>query len=315
MISIGLPIYKGKFLEEAINSVLNQTYGNFELILLNDGSPDNIDDIVNNFKDSRIKYYKNEYNYGLNNLIKTWNKCLELSKGEYFTLFADDDFYEENFLKYIVQYIEKYPSVNIFHSKVKIVNENNKLIGIVPSCPEYETGLEFIWHRIKGLRLHYAPDFVVKTTKLKEIGGFVNFPLGWCSDDATWFKIAIDNGIVYVKEAVLYRREYKMNISMSGNIIKRFEAIKLYEKWLDDFLSSYTIKNNEEGIIIFDINKTKLNTFNNYKMKLLLDKYGENIFDIIGLIIFWIRNHNKYSLSIKLLIKALFRIIKKNIEP
>ena len=68
MISIGLPIYKVDFLEQAIDSVLNQTHQDYELIILNDNSPYDVEKILNKYGDSRIRYYKNLENIGMKDL-------------------------------------------------------------------------------------------------------------------------------------------------------------------------------------------------------------------------------------------------------
>ena len=98
LISFVLPAFKSEFLEQAINSILNQTYENFELIIVNDCSPDNVEEIVYSFKDKRIKYYENEKNIGGTNLIDNWNLCTRFANGEYLILASDDDIYSPDFL-------------------------------------------------------------------------------------------------------------------------------------------------------------------------------------------------------------------------
>lgn len=57
LVSIGIPAYKATYLKEAIDSVLNQTYTKFELIIVNDKSPENIEEIISTYNDKRIRYY------------------------------------------------------------------------------------------------------------------------------------------------------------------------------------------------------------------------------------------------------------------
>ena len=81
--SIIIPAYKDLFFKECIDSIFAQTYSNFELIIANDCSPYDIKNIVKQYSDSRIKYYKNEKKYGAVDLVKNWNHCLGHATGDY----------------------------------------------------------------------------------------------------------------------------------------------------------------------------------------------------------------------------------------
>ena len=90
-ISIAIPAYKAKYLAQAIESVLNQTFNDFELIIVNDQSPEDITSIVKSFNDRRIRYYINDKNIGGNDPVANWNKCLSYAKGEFFAMICDED--------------------------------------------------------------------------------------------------------------------------------------------------------------------------------------------------------------------------------
>src|SRR5690606_42120426 len=87
--SICIPAYKSRFLQECIQSILRQTLDNLELIILNDCSPEPVEEIVFQFEDSRINYVKNSSNVGSLNLVDNWNKCLSLAQGEYIMIMGD----------------------------------------------------------------------------------------------------------------------------------------------------------------------------------------------------------------------------------
>lgn len=88
-ISVLLPVYNGgEYLQTAIDSILNQTFSDFEFIIINDASTDDSEKVILSNTDSRIVYIKNEQNLGL---IKTLNKGLDLCKGEYIARMDQDD--------------------------------------------------------------------------------------------------------------------------------------------------------------------------------------------------------------------------------
>jgi len=105
-VSIILPTYNGaKWIKNAIQSVFNQSFVDWELLVINDGSIDNTDEVIASFADERIKYIKNEQNLGLQ---KTLNKGIAISKGEYIARIDDDDeWIDIKKLEKQVEYLDK----------------------------------------------------------------------------------------------------------------------------------------------------------------------------------------------------------------
>ena len=128
--SFVLPAFKAEYFKEAIDSILSQTYTNFELIIVNDASPEDLDSIVYSYNDSRIHYYKNTENIGGNDLVAQWNHCFEYAKGEYIILASDDDIYFPPYLEKMNKLVEKYPNVNVFRPRVQKINASGEIIGI-----------------------------------------------------------------------------------------------------------------------------------------------------------------------------------------
>ena len=81
--SITIPAYKQKYLSEAIESCLAQTYQEFEVIIVDDASPEYLKSVVDKFDDTRIRYYRNEKNCGALNVVDNWNICLSYATGDY----------------------------------------------------------------------------------------------------------------------------------------------------------------------------------------------------------------------------------------
>src|SRR5688500_300589 len=120
-ISVILPVYNGQlFLKAAIESILNQSYGNFELLIINDGSVDDTEKIIFGFNDLRIRYIRNERNLGL---IATLNKGLDLAKGEYIARMDNDDISLPARLEKQLAYLEENKHVSVLATKLVIINE------------------------------------------------------------------------------------------------------------------------------------------------------------------------------------------------
>lgn len=247
--SIGIPAYKGIFFEECLTSILNQTYTNFELIIVNDASPDNLYDIVQKYPDTRIQYYENTKNIGAENVINNWNKCLQYATGDFFLLMGDDDKLSPSYLERFVTYILKYPMINVFHCRTAIINQNSEIINLSEGWPEWESMSDNIFHRIKDRRLQFISDFVYRTSFLKRIDGFIKFPLAWNSDDVTAFEAASDKGIVHINEILFFYRTNPYNISSNGNWYLKAEAMIQKEKWIKNKIQHYIPASNQEKII------------------------------------------------------------------
>ncbi|GAI77161.1 unnamed protein product [marine sediment metagenome] len=129
LISIGLPVFNGeKYLDETLNSIMTQTYFNFELIISDNASTDLTQQICRSYeaKDNRIKYYRNKKNIGAS---KNFNLVYKLSSGEYFKWAAHDDILDPNFLYRCLKVLEGDPSIALCYSKTGIIDESGRLIG------------------------------------------------------------------------------------------------------------------------------------------------------------------------------------------
>lgn len=117
IISVVMPVYNGeKYLREAIDSILNQTYNNFEFIILNDGSTDKTEEIILSYDDTRIVYVKNEENL---QIVKTLNKGVSLAKGKYIARMDADDVSQPDRFKKQIQFMEHNPDVGVCGTWVK----------------------------------------------------------------------------------------------------------------------------------------------------------------------------------------------------
>lgn len=114
MVSIIIPVYNGeKYIEEALNSVFNQTYTDYEIIVVDDGSTDNTVEIVKKYKNVRYVYQKNA------GPAAARNKGIRMSKGEIISLLDSDDLYTKDKLEKQVDFLEKNKEIDICFSKYK----------------------------------------------------------------------------------------------------------------------------------------------------------------------------------------------------
>ncbi|MDL1957557.1 MAG: glycosyltransferase, partial [Candidatus Desulfofervidus auxilii] len=109
LVSIIITNYNyGQFLEQAIESALNQTYSNIEVIVIDDKSTDNSEEILQKYakKDKRLRFYKNDKRLGATGAAQ---KGVEIANGKFFTFLAADDFYEPDFIECSVKEMLLHP--------------------------------------------------------------------------------------------------------------------------------------------------------------------------------------------------------------
>lgn len=127
-VSIGLPVYNGEnFLKVALDSILSQTFSDFELIISDNASTDRTEEICRSYaaKDRRIYYYRQETNQGS---VSNYNHVFELARGEYFKWIAHDDIYAPEFLAKCVEVFDRDDSVVLCYAKTKFIDGEGKVL-------------------------------------------------------------------------------------------------------------------------------------------------------------------------------------------
>lgn len=127
-LSLGLPVFNGEaFLEQALDSILAQTYQDFELIISDNASTDNTQEICQRYaaKDQRLSYYRHPQNRGA---AYNFNRVFHLASGKYFKWIAHDDLHAPSFLAKCVEVLEKDSSVILCHSQVTIIDPQGNFL-------------------------------------------------------------------------------------------------------------------------------------------------------------------------------------------
>lgn len=128
-VSIGIPVFNGEnYLKDALDSILSQTYSDFELIISDNASTDKTKDICLRYaaKDDRIRYYRNKENLGATG---NFNRAFLLSSGNYFKWAAHDDVISPDYLEKCMNVLDNDPSIVLCHSRTARIDEKGVVIG------------------------------------------------------------------------------------------------------------------------------------------------------------------------------------------
>ena len=232
MISFVLPAYKGRFLGEAVASIVGQTCSDWELIIVDDCSPEPLGDIVSTFLDPRIRYVRNEQHLGKDNLVRQWNHSISFATGDYIVLAADDDIYRPTFCEEIVRLAEKYPQVDLVHSSVEQIDEEGRHLWDDSILPEFTSKYEYLNWWLTGRSFTCIGNFAFKRTSLLGMGGFMDFPCAFGSDIATPISLS-QNGVANTQEMLFCFRQSTQHLSADSSRFKeKLEAISQLSEFL-----------------------------------------------------------------------------------
>lgn len=133
LVSVIMPSWNtGKFIAESIQSVIDQTYENWELIIVDDCSTDNTDEVVAEFTDKRIRYFKNEKNSGA---AISRNRALREARGEWIAFLDSDDLWSPNKLEKQISFMNEH-GYTLSYTEYEKIDEESKPLQIYVSGPE-----------------------------------------------------------------------------------------------------------------------------------------------------------------------------------
>lgn len=217
LVSIIIPNYcHAPYLEQRITSVLNQTYPNFEVIILDDKSPDNSLEIINKFRnDAHIKHIvANERNSG--STFVQWNKGIELSNGEIIWIAESDDYCEPTFLeKCVSEYVKDKNCAIVYCSSEYVDSQNNDLgtYSVYPQEKYHLTGKDFIKERAAfGCAIWNASSAIFnKNLALIISKQYESYKA--CGDRLFWIEMAELGNVIHINEILNYFRQHQNKVS------------------------------------------------------------------------------------------------------
>lgn len=224
LLSIGMPLYNAEnYLEEALDSILKQSFKDYELIISDNGSTDATQKICMRYarKDKRIRYIRHEKNMGA---AWNFNYTVSLASGKYFKWAAHDDTYAKDFLKKCIHILENDSSIILVYSKAKIIDGEGNVTEL------YSDKLNLLSHKVSLRYRLYHQAFtghfwcnsvfgVMRLNTLKKtsmIGNYIS------SDVILLGELSLRGKIVEIPEYLFYQRIHPENSTQANkNIVDR----------------------------------------------------------------------------------------------
>ena len=267
LVSVIIPTYNhAKFISKTINSLISQTYTNWEAIIINDGSSDNSDKLINSLisHDSRFQYFTQK-NIGIFNLHKTYNKALSLSRGEIIAVLEGDDFWPPNKLEIQVPEFSD-PAVGlVWGDGIIYLSEQDQRYaqGYVGSINDDTLNNIPIGSALRPIifgKIMTMPSCAVmyKKSALLSINGFYQPHLCKWLDRPTWALLSLKHSFTYIKKNLCYYRIHSNQVT------------KNYKKTNTKFTFDYCLADKKcPPELIGEIKKYRFYLYWYYKLRII----------------------------------------------
>jgi glycosyltransferase involved in cell wall biosynthesis len=225
-LSIGLPVYNGeRFLAGTIESLLGQTFGDFELIIADNASTDSTRAICERYaaQDIRIRYVRSDVNAGA---ARNFNRTVELARGQYFKWAAHDDLHAPLFLARCIEILDRRPEVVLCFSRTEFIDDDGNTLREYPfpvNLDRYARKELFLLYAIGGHIVHEIFG-VIRLDELRRtplIGGYVG------SDHVLLGVLSLRGHFYQIPEVLFYHREH------AGRSTLATGGTQGYTRWFD----------------------------------------------------------------------------------
>ena len=210
LVSICIPTYNSaEYLRESLDSIVNQTYPNKEIIISDNASTDETEKIAKEYMEKhKVKYYRNEKNIGAE---ANFTRCVELANGEYIAVFHSDDLYLPDMVKKQVEAFQKSPTIGAVFTMASLINSKNEVIGKI-KLPSKLKGKyvydfpEIFFSVLENLNFLVCPSAMVRSKIYKELAPFNEKRFKTSADLDMWLRILQICSIAILNEYLIEHR-------------------------------------------------------------------------------------------------------------
>lgn len=289
LISVIIPVYNTQnYLKKCVESFLNQTYKNIEIILVDDGSTDKSPTICDEFekKDKRVRVI-HKINGGLSDAR---NVGISKSNGEYISFFDSDDYVDEDYISYLYSLVKKY-NTEMAVCGYKVINENGKVLSKIDGFEESAISKKEFYHRML-IETGITVSACFKLYK-KNLYDNILYPVGkLCEDNGTTYKVVdkVNGSIAYGNITKGYYVIHRGSIMRSKFSLKKMDMIELNDEMCDFLLTKY---NDLDDIIL------RRRIYSRFNVLRQIDFKDENTKELMMSLVNYIKNHKKFILTNK----------------
>lgn len=216
-VTVLMPVYNGEpYIGQSIRSILDQTYTDFEFLIIDDGSTDTSIQTIQSFNDPRIRLVQNEHNLGQ---TATLNRGLELARGEFVARIDQDDLSHPSRLAEQVSYLDNHPNITLVSAQTTAINSNGDTVFAF-NYPEEHAKLH--WLLLTECPIFHSSVVFRRDSVKNNFGGY-NSTFSYCQDYELWSRIAFKSQIANLPIVLNYWRVHPEATSsnLKGSLVEQ----------------------------------------------------------------------------------------------
>ena len=223
-VSLCVPTYnRARMLGETIESALEQSFTDFELVIVDDLSPDDTGAVVERYRDPRIRYIRNDVNRGV---PENLNRALELGTGEYLVLLEDHDLLDETYLEKTVALLDANPSVGFVATGLTTIDESGvPLERYQESFPAVTPGTVMLRRLLRRTDCPFSVTTTMRRSVLKRLHPWFDSAYWWYADQHLWLRMLAEADFGYIREPLLQFRTREADHYLTDKVWETLLAV------------------------------------------------------------------------------------------
>jgi glycosyltransferase involved in cell wall biosynthesis len=228
--SIILPVRNGSnHVKECVNSILSQTFPDFDLIVLENFSTDNTLDILTSFKDDRLKIYSSDSPYTIE---QNWERAVAVAKNEFVTLIGHDDVLDGDYLHVMDDLINQHPQASLYQAHFRYIDSDGKVIGKCQPMTEIQRPPEAIHNFLCNKIDLMGTGFMMRSSDYDRIGGIPSYPNLLFADMGLWIELARKSYLAVDRREVFSYRKHVSATTTTSSDTKFLQAFDMLISYL-----------------------------------------------------------------------------------
>lgn len=233
--SVFLPVRNGgNYLRQCVTSILEQTYPDFQLIVLDNASSDGSAEWISSLNEPRVTLVNSATPLSIQD---SWGRILRSPKGEFMTMIGHDDLLDKNYLETMCTLIGRHPDASLYQTHFRLIDSGGKQLRPCRPMPERETAAGFLESRMLFQRDSYGTGYMFRSSDYERVGGIPGYEKLLFADDALWMKLMLGSWKATAKEECFSYRVHSESTSFAPESRSLYGGLDQYLVFLQEACS------------------------------------------------------------------------------